>query len=136
MTQPVPYGFEPTELGSGFVRAFCSVWPDRPTCRMGFHVAEQHVNPVGGLHSGAMATPADTQLMVFRAGAEKRASHCPTISLSVDYLAPAAVAADVEDRVMMVKQSHTMLFTQAMMTVNGEPVTRSRAIYRSKDQGA
>ncbi|GGA51697.1 PaaI family thioesterase [Sphingomonas psychrolutea] len=135
MTQPVPYGFEPTELGSGFGRAFCSVWLNRPTCRMGFHVAEQHVNPVGGLHSGAMATPGDTQLMVFGAGAEKRASHCPTISLSVDYPAPAAVAAEIEDRVTMVEQSHTMLSTQATMTVNADPVTRSRAIYRSKDQG-
>lgn len=136
MTQPVPYGFDPTELGSGFGRAFGPVWLDRSTCRMGFHVAEQHVNPVGGLHSGEMATPGDTQLMVFGAGAEKRASHCPTISLSVDYPAPAAVAAGVEDRVTMVKQSQTMLFTQAIMTVNDEPVRRKSAIYRSRDQGA
>ena len=85
------------------------------------------------LHGGAMATFADTQLMAFRAGAEEGASHSPTISLSVDYLAPAAVGAWVEASVTLVKQTRTMLFTQAIMTVDGEPVARSSAIYRIRN---
>jgi uncharacterized protein (TIGR00369 family) len=133
MTENVPEGFEPAELGSGFGRAFGPLWLDRATHRMGFHVAKQHVNPVGMLHGGAMATFADTQLMAFRAGAEEGASHSPTISLSVDYLAPAAVGAWVEASVTLVKQTRTMLFTQAIMTVDGEPVARSSAIYRIRN---
>lgn len=133
MTLAVPDGFERADLGPGFGRAFGEVWLDRALHRLGFFVAEQHVNAVGTLHGGAMATFADTQLMAFRRGAEEGASHSPTISLSLDYLAPATLGAWVEAEVTLVKQTKTMLFTQAIMTVGGEPVARSSAIYRLRD---
>lgn len=101
---------------------------------MGFRVTERHGNPVGGCHGGAMATFADTQLLAFRASSESGASHCPTISLSVDYLAPAPTGAWVEAAITLVKQTRTMLFTQAIMTVDGRPVARSSAIYRIRDE--
>jgi uncharacterized protein (TIGR00369 family) len=130
MTHAIPEGFEPADLGVGFGRSFGPVWLDRVGHRMGFHVSDQHVNPVGGCHGGALATFADTLLIAHRRGSESGHSHCPTISLSVDYLAPAPLGAWVEAAVTLVKQTRTMLFTQAILTVDGAPVARSSAIYR------
>lgn len=134
MTEKVPDGFEPADLGYGYARAFGPVWIDRAGHRMRFRVTDQHTNPAGTLHGGAMATFADAQLIVFRAGAEEGRTHCPTISLSLDYLAPATVGAWVEAVVTFVRQTRTMLFTQAIMTVDGEPVARSSAIYRIQEK--
>lgn len=133
MADDIPEGFSAADLGAGFGRAFGPVWLDRAGHRMGFRVAALHVNPVGNLHGGAMATFADTQLMAFKPDAEG-ASHTPTISLSVDYLAPAALGDWVEAAVTLVKRTRTMTFTQAIMTVNGEPVARASAIYRNRDK--
>ncbi|CAN5428184.1 PaaI family thioesterase [soil metagenome] len=133
MSDDVPGGFVPADLGAGFGARFGPVYMDRALGRMGFRVSELHVNPVDGLHGGAMATFADTQLMAIRAGAEEGRSHSPTISLSLDYLAPAKVGDWVEAQVTMVKTTRTMLFTQAIMTVDGNPVARSSAIYRNKE---
>jgi uncharacterized protein (TIGR00369 family) len=130
VTHDVPNGFELADLGPGFGKAFGPVWLDLAGNRLAFRVAENHINPVGGCHGGAMATFADTQLMALRRGAESGASHSPTISLSVDYFAPAALDAWVEAAVSLVKQTRTMLFTQAIMTVDGDAIARSSAIYR------
>ena len=72
--------------------------------------------------------------MALRAGVEEGLNHSPTISLSLDYLAPAIVGDWVEAQVTLVKTTRTMIFTQAIMTVDGNPVARSTAIYRNKDK--
>lgn len=133
MFDDVPDGFVPADLGAGFGAHFGPVYMDRARSRMGFRVSKLHMNPINGLHGGAMATFADTQLMAIRAGAEEGRTHSPTISLSLDYLAPAKVGDWVEAEVTMVKTTRTMIFTQAIMTVDGNPVARASAIYRNRD---
>jgi uncharacterized protein (TIGR00369 family) len=134
MSDDVPDGFVLADLGAGFGTAFGPVYLDRGRARMGFRVSELHRNPIDGLHGGAMATFADTQLMAIRAGVEEGRTHSPTISLSLDYLAPAVVGDWVEAQVTLVKTTRTMIFTQAIMTVDGNPVARASAIYRNKDR--
>lgn len=134
MSDAVPEGFELADLGAGFGAAFGPVYMDRAGGRVGFWVSELHMNPINGLHGGAMATFADTQLMALRGGIEEGRTHSPTISLSLDYLAPAIVGDWVEAEVTLVKTTRTMIFTQAIMTVDGNPVARSSAIYRNRDK--
>lgn len=133
MADDIPEGFVPADLGPGFGAAFGPVFLDRARMRMGFRVSERHANPIGGCHGGAMCTFADTQLMAIRAGVEEGRPHSSTISLSLDFLAPAALGAWVEAAVTLVRETRTMIFTQAIMTVDGEPVARSSAIYRNRD---
>jgi len=85
----VPEGFEPIDLGNGFDARFGPVYMHKDGGRLGFRVASHHLNPVGGCHGGAMATFADMQIAAVRPGLGTKAGHMPTISLSVDYLAPA-----------------------------------------------
>lgn len=77
-----------------------------------------------------MSTFADAQILAVRPEAGHPASPTPTISLSVDFLAPVPVGALVEADVTLVKTTRTMIFTQAVMTVDGAAVARSAAIYR------
>lgn len=100
---------------------------------MGFRVAEQHSNPVDGCHGGAMATFADMHLAALF-GVDGIGGHNPTISLSVDYLAPAPVGAWVEAEISLVRKTRTLIFVQSLMTVDGDPVARSTAIYRNSQK--
>ncbi len=127
----IPDGFTRADLGPGFGAGFGPVYVDRATQRMGFRVREAHGNPVGTCHGGAMATFADTLLMAHRGGREEGLPHSPTISLSVDYLAPAPVGAWVEAAVTVARTTRTMIFVQAMLTVAGDPVARVSSIYRN-----
>lgn len=132
----VPEGFEPIDLGSGFDARFGPVYMHKDGGRLGFRVASHHLNPVGGCHGGAMATFADMQIAAVRPGLGTKAGHMPTISLSVDYLAPARLDTWVESTVTLVKITRTLAFTQALITADGDPVARSTGIYRNYDSGA
>lgn len=133
MVEVVPERFELLDVGSGFDAAFGKVYVERTEHRMGFRVAECHTNPFGVCHGGAMATFADTQLMAYFVVLGEGREIIPTINLSIDYLAPVPLGAWVEASVTLVKRTRTMLFTQAIMTVDGEPVARSSAIYRIRE---
>jgi uncharacterized protein (TIGR00369 family) len=127
----VPDGFVLADLGAGYGSRFGPVYIDRARHRMAFRVTADHQNPVGGCHGGAMAMFADLLLMAHRAGREQGLPHSPTISLSVDFLAPAPLGAWVEAGVSVVRITTTMMFVQALMTVDGEPVARVHSIYRN-----
>ena len=103
---------------------------------MGFRIAPNHLNPVGVCNGGAMATFADMQIAAVIAGGPGTSEgHQPTISLNVDYLATASLGAWVEAAVTLVKTTKTLIFTQALITADGEIVARSQAIYRNYGRG-
>lgn len=126
-----PAGYVAIDLGTGYNASFGLVLIDRAGGRMAFRVAAHHANPVGTCHGGALATFADAQVAAVHEGVEAGKPHTPTITLTVDYLAPIAVGALVEAQVTLVKATRTMLFTQSLMTVEGAIVARSSAIYRN-----
>ena len=126
-----PPGFTLADLGPGFGARFGPVFLDRSRRRLCFRVGEEHVNPIGTCHGGALTTFADMQLMAIRAGREEGLPHSPTISLSVDFLAPARLGDWVQAEVTQLQQTRTLLFTQALMTADGRPVARANAIYRN-----
>src|SRR3546814_11844585 len=98
---------------------------------MAFRVAERHANPIDTCHGGALATFADAMIAAVHAGAESGQAHTPTITLTVDYLAPVAVSELVEADVQLVKSTRTMLFVQSLMIANGKIVARASAIHRN-----
>ncbi len=130
MQHPIPPGFEPIDLGPGFARTVGPVYLRQETCALGFRVEEHHLNPAGFCNGGAMATFADMQIVAVIAGAGTTLPHAPTISLSIDYLNTAPCGAWVEAAAVLLRKTSTMVFTQALITVDGAPVARTHAIYR------
>jgi uncharacterized protein (TIGR00369 family) len=129
VTDNVPKGFVAVPLDVGYNAAFGPAYANAAERKIGFRVGPQHLNPVGACHGGAMATFADMQIVVAGDGPYK--THMPTISLTVDYLAPSPLGAWIEAVVSCQKATRTMVFTQALITADGEVVARSSAIYRN-----
>lgn len=134
----IPDGFVPINIRTGFLASFGPLYVNREEGKLGFYVAAQHLNPFEVCHGGAIATFADMQILAARKGSGTKLGRTPTINISVDYLAPAALGAWVEADVTLVKATRTLIFTQALITANGELVARSSGIYRnfSDDLGA
>jgi uncharacterized protein (TIGR00369 family) len=108
------------------------LWFDRAKGRMALKVGAEHCNAYRTLHGGAMATFADGQAgAVIEYHEDDPEGHTPTISLSVDYLAPVPVGAWLVADVTLLKVTRTMIFTQAVMTVGERVVARTNAIYRN-----
>lgn len=126
----IPEGFELIDMGPGFMAAFGPVYLQRATRTLGFRVAAHHLNPVDVCNGGAMATFADLQIAAVIDGPGTASGHAPTVTLSVDYLGPAPHGAWVQAPVQLVKQTKTLIFTQALISADGRPVARANAIYR------
>lgn len=97
---------------------------------LAFRVETHHLNPLGTCHGGAIAALDDVQAVSAKilAGLEDRAS--PTITLNVDYLAPAAQSSWVELHTTLLRQTRTLLFTQGLIYADGELIARTSAIYK------
>lgn len=76
-----------------------------------------------------MATFLDAQIL--GAFGEPRLEHMPTITLTVDYVAPVIVGSWVEAAVTLIRATRTMVFTQAVVSVGDAIVARSNGIYRN-----
>jgi acyl-coenzyme A thioesterase PaaI-like protein len=83
------------------------------------------------MHGGAMATFADAQIVAVRSYTPDVSSHTPTITLSVDYLAPAPVGSWLVLTARLLKSTRTLLFTQGLVTIGEQVVARTSAIYRN-----
>lgn len=133
MSEGPPPGYALVDLGKGYSARFGPVFIDRSGQRMAFRVGEQHLNPVDTCHGGALATFSDAMIVAVWPGCESGAAHTPTITLSVDYFAPAPLGALVEAQVELMNQTRTMLFVQSLLTVEGRRIGRASAIYRKPE---
>lgn len=130
MSEAPPPGYALVDLGKGYSARFGPVFLDRAGTRMAFRVAEQHLNPVDTCHGGAIATFSDAMIVAVWPGCESGEAHTPTITLSIDYFAPAPHGALVEAQIELVNQTRTMLFVQSLLTIDARRIARASAIYR------
>lgn len=127
-----PAGFTPligTEIG---FNAHCGPYwarhgDDGPV--LGFRVEARHLNPSGVCHGGALAAFADYLAVIARHIAGVTDVSCPTVTLSIDYLAPVRDGAWVELRGRLLRRTKTLLFAAGEMTVDGEIKTRVDGIF-------
>jgi uncharacterized protein (TIGR00369 family) len=127
----LPEGYARCDVGTGFSIELGDVFLDLVKARLAFRVTEKQCNPFGVCHGGAMATFADAQILAVRGGPVIADRHTPTISLSVDYLRPAALGSLVEAAVTLLRATGTVIFTQALISVDDVLVARSSAVYRN-----
>jgi len=140
MTHPIPAPDAASDLPPGFVRV------DDPTEAAAFNgphylrqaasgpgmpgvrVMERHLNRAGTCHGGVLAVFADMMGRALDLTSAEKTS--PSITLSVDCLAPVRLGDWVETTPELNRATRRMFFFQALTVVGDEPVARVNGIYR------
>lgn len=133
-TLRLPPGFRPIPMGGEFM---ANVGPlylrhEGTVVQVGFRVEKRHTNPVEICHGGMLASFADMLLpmSIHRKCAEVGFRFLPTISLQVDYLAPAALGAWVQGEAEVLRSTRSIVFAQGTATADGAPCLRVSGIFK------
>lgn len=132
--QAVPEGFEVFEMGGPYMAVNGPLYRCREggPFALGLRVQRRHVNPMGNLHGGMMASFCDMLLaMVAHHQSELlRAHFLPTVSLQLDYLAPAPLGCWIEGSGQLLRSTRTLAFVQALVTADGQPCARASGVLK------
>lgn len=103
--------------------------PGEPA-RYGLRIMRHHCNGLGNCHGGMLATFLDLAMAcgLYAAGGIDR--NLPTITMTLDYLAPALLGDWIESRVAIVHRTPRMAFVQATLSGRDGPVIRGNAVFR------
>lgn len=130
----VPEGFEPLVSGGPFFEFNGPIYLYHrgDVVRFGFRVERRHVNPMGNLHGGMMASFCDMllPLSAHRKSASVAQNFLPTISLQIDYLAPAALGAWVEGEAEPLRTTRSIVFVQGLVRADGTPCARASGVFK------
>ena len=130
----VPPGFTRFRSERGFigVNGPLFVLREGPLFKLGFRVEERHCNPMGMCHGGMLATFAD-MLMPIGALAlvpELHRRFLPTVSLQIDYIAPAKLGDWVEGEMQVLRTTRAMVFMQGLVKSGGETALRCSGVFK------
>jgi uncharacterized protein (TIGR00369 family) len=130
----LPDGFTLLGLGGEFVRANGPLYErfDAGAYQLAFRVERRHTNTMGICHGGMMATFCDMLLPItaFRRSETLHARFLPTVSLQIDYLAPAPLGAWVQGEAHVLRTTRSLLFAQGLVTVDGEAIARVSGVFK------
>ena len=134
-TQPdIPDGFAPLVAGGPFIQHNGPLYLQQrgSVVKFGFRVLPQHVNPMNNLHGGMMASFCDMllPLSVHRKSDQVADRFLPTISLQIDYLAPAPLGAWVEGEAEPLRVTRSLVFAQGLVTADGVPCARVSGVFK------
>lgn len=126
-----PEGFVPLFRSSAFLDLVGPLFyrAGETSFRVGMRVLARHTNSSGAMHGGLMATLADVSLGYVTAESRKPALRMSTASLSIDYLAGAALGTWVEAAVAVDKVGRQLAFANAVITADGKTVARAKALF-------
>jgi uncharacterized protein (TIGR00369 family) len=99
--------------------------------QLGFRVEERHTNPLKICHGGMLASFADMLMpcvAMYQTEAERR--FLPTISLQVDYLAPAPLGAWVQGEGDVLRSTRNMVFAQGLVRADGQVAMRVSGVFK------
>jgi len=136
----VPAGFRVMDFGTDFIGINGPLYlrherpaDGPPLVLMGFRVEKRHTNPMHNCHGGMLATFADMVLpmSIHRKGpAEMRHQFLPTVSLQLDYMAPAPLGAWVQGEAEVLRVTRSLVFAQGMISADGTPCLRMSGIFK------
>ena len=100
--------------------------------QLGFRIERRHTNPMGICHGGMMASFCDMLLpmVIHRRLPDIGRRFLPTISLQIDYLAPAPLGAWVQGDAQVLRRTRTLVFAQGLVAADGEPVARTSGLMK------
>jgi uncharacterized protein (TIGR00369 family) len=131
----VPEGFEPATHGGAYAQGLGPFWVRREPGRvtLALRVAARHCNSSGAVHGGCIASLADLGLIhaaaVLRDQQGLPRHFLTTVSLQVDYLAPAPEGCWLELVAEASRLGRTLCFTEATMLADGRRVARASAVF-------
>ncbi len=133
-TIDIPKGFHALPVGGEFIAHNGPLYlrHDGDLVQLGFRVEKRHTNPMGMCHGGMLASFADMLLPVtiHRRADEVGRRFLPTISLQIDYLAPAQMGAWVQGEAQVLRTTRTMVFAQGLVSADGEPALRVSGTFK------
>ncbi|MFL5846824.1 MAG: PaaI family thioesterase [Solirubrobacteraceae bacterium] len=94
---------------------------------------ERHANPAGAVHGGLIATLCDTAVGAAVAAEAEEIAGAVTVSLTVDYLAPAKPGSLLEARTEIEKLGGRLAFADCRVSADGKEVVRARAVFSVLD---
>ena len=130
---PFPGDWDGSEVTNTGAWSVGRLWIDRSRAQYCLLIGAEHCNAFGVMHGGAMATFADAQIIAIRQHTPDPATHTPTVSLSVDYLAPAPKGGWLLLTAQILRTTRTLIFSQAIITVGDTIVARTSGIYRNTE---
>jgi uncharacterized protein (TIGR00369 family) len=100
--------------------------------KFGFRVERRHVNPMNHLHGGMMASFCDMllPLSVYRKDSAVGPRFLPTISLQIDYLAPAPLGCWVEGDAELLRATRSLVFAQGLVRADGVLCARVSGVFK------
>ena len=130
----IPPGFRPIKSGGDFmgINGPIHVLHQGADVRFGLRVEPRHLNPMGMLHGGMMASFCDMliPLSVHRKHPELGRRFLPTISLQIDYLAPAPGGCWIEGTAELLRATRSLVFAQGLVTADGVPCARASGVFK------
>ncbi len=130
----IPPGFAPLRSGGPFIQHNGPLYlrHEGSVVQFGFRVERRHVNPMNNLHGGMMASFCDMllPLSVHRKSDQVADRFLPTISLQIDYLAPAPLGAWVQGEAEPLRVTRSLVFAQGLVTADGEPCARVSGVFK------
>ncbi len=136
-TPDIPEGFRPLRVGGPYMQhngpLYGRLIQDQGQARVliGFRVSPLHTNPVGVCHGGMLATLADMLAAICVPYQTDLPRHfLPTISLQMDFLAPAKLGAWVQAQADVLRKTRNLVFTQGLIRADDDIALRVSAIYK------
>ena len=133
-TAPIPEGFAPLVAGGPYIQHNGPLYlrHEGSVVQFGFRVERRHVNPMNNLHGGMMATFCDMllPLSVHRKSQAVATRFLPTISLQIDYLAPAPLGCWIEGTAELLRATRTLGCAQGLATADGVPCARVSGVFK------
>ena len=130
----VPAGFKRFRGEQGFigVNGPLFVFREGALFKLGFHVEARHCNPMGICHGGMLATFAD---MLMPIGAitlvpELHRRFLPTVSLQIDFMAPARLGDWVEGEMQVLRTTRALVFAQGVVKSGGTTALRCSGVFK------
>ncbi len=128
-----PAGFEPVSIGGAFAihnGPLYARW-HQERLELGFRVGAQHVNPGNSCHGGMLSLFAD---ILISTAAQYQTDiprqFLPTISLQMDFLAPAPLGSWVHGQADILKVTRNLIFSQGLVYADHHVVLRASGTFK------
>lgn len=128
-----PEGFVAAPLGGAFAThngPLFARWHGG-RLQLGFRVGANHVNPGNACHGGMLATFAD---ILISTAAQYQTDiprqFLPTVSLQMDFMAPAPLGSWVQGEAEILKVTKNLLFSHGLLRADGNTVLRCSGVFR------
>ena len=127
----IPEGFAPKLDAGPFADANGPLFIRNTDQALGFEVRREHCNPVNSCHGGWLSAFLDMQMPIIAIrDHDLRGRFLLTVSLSLDYLAPAPIGAWIEGGATVLRCTKSLVFIQGLVSSSQVLLMRGSGVYK------